>query len=276
MKVGSNGLGHSLLSPGQVTTSLNGDNIIAVSCETNYPLELLLHYTIDAQRPFEFHVRVPQWYIAEGSYILKSNGKKQTLKPDPHTGMSKIAIGAGTTTIRYQLMAGLRVEHRANHAISIYYGSILYALQIGKKISENPPHSWANQRPLPNTYIVPQAHDYTITNTTAWAVAIDPSTLQVHFRSPEYSSNRSSISQSDSSDSLPIFITAQGCEIPWKYSKGVAAEPPPPDMRRCIGKPFEANFIPYGTAKIHMSELPTIDLSYGQRRTPSDQIPFAA
>lgn len=276
VKVGSNGLGHALLSPGQVITSLDEDNNVVVSCETNYPLEHLLAYTIDAQRSFDFYVRVPEWSITEESFITKNNGQKEVIEPDPHTGMTKIAIAAGTTTLRCEFSSRLRVEHRANHAVSIYYGSLLYSLEIGKIVKADPPHDWSNRLPLPESIIVPQVHDYNITNSTAWAVAIDLSTLQVHprpFDSPlvDITSN-----QPDSFYSRPIHITVHGCEIPWGYSKGVAAEPPPVEMRRCMGDSFEVRLIPFGTAQIHMSELPTIDLSFEKKNIIADQIPIAA
>jgi hypothetical protein len=51
------------------------------------------------------------------------------------------------------------------------------------------------------------------------------------------------------------------CEIDWKFtSDGYAPNPPKLGERECTGKPFEIELVPYGSAKLHMAELPTVDL----------------
>ena len=177
----------------------------------------------------------------------------------------------------YHLDAHLRIEQRANDTISIYYGPLLYALHIKERISTGPPKDWAHQRPLPEQLSVPQAHDYVITNGSAWAVAIDPSTLKIHDRGASESTESSSIPQNDfsrredgqgvrgfeSAAASGTYMTARACEIRWGYERGVAAEPPGRGERRCLGPPFEVRLVPYGMAKIHMAELPTVDLGMG-------------
>jgi hypothetical protein len=69
-------------------------------------------------------------------------------------------------------------------------------------------------------------------------------------------------------------MTAQACDIHWGYSKGVPANPPPPEERNCIGRPRQVRLIPYGAAKIHIAEFPTVDLSHGLGRQPADQQPL--
>ncbi|KAI9857375.1 MAG: hypothetical protein M1813_008278 [Trichoglossum hirsutum] len=270
VKVGPNGLGHALLSPGKVSAVLGkgNDNNVTVSCETNYPFDLLLLYTIEAQRPFDFYVRVPEWYTAEDSFVRVSGGgggsnQELIVDPDPITGMLHVAIGKGTTKVTYKLGARIRIEPRINDTVAIHHGALLYSLEIGAATSSLPPLDWRYQLPLPPKQVVPQAHDHTITNTTVWAVAIDPSTLIFQTTSLESLETVEPLPNPIFQEGAPpTSITAMACEINWGYhSKGVAREPPGAGMRNCTRDAFRVKLVPYGSAKIHIAEFPTVDLS---------------
>lgn len=240
--------------------ALDKDNSVTINCKTNYPFELRFLYRINAEQPFDFFIRVPELYITEESSIQINEDDVHNLSPDPHTGMHKTTIKAGRTAITYKLGARIRIEKRANDTVAIHHGSLLYALEIGAKITSRHPRDWEYQLPLPAETTVPETRDYVITNTTAWAIAIDPSTLKFHHSNPA-NSIKPLPSPIFQAGAPPTFITAQGCEIDWGYWKDVPADPPLPEMRKCKGKPFQVNLIPYGAAKIHMAQFPTVDLS---------------
>ncbi|KAI9837340.1 MAG: hypothetical protein M1819_000414 [Sarea resinae] len=266
VQVGNNGLGHALLSPANVSITLSSGNEVTVSCDTNYPFEHTLIYTISTSAPLEFFVRVPQWATLSGSSITQTSINLTTcssLSPDPSTGMHAISLPAGSSQILYSLGANISIEPRANDTVAVRYGALLYALEIGEAVTAMPPHSWSDQSVYPSGYAPPQAHDYAINYTSPWALAIDTSTLQLQL------SGQANDSQHIQALPNPIFtsgapptnITIQACEIDWPYEKGVPADPPPPESRTCTGKPFQATLIPFGAAKLHMAEFPTVDLS---------------
>lgn len=268
VKIGRNGLGHALLSPSKVQTDLGDQNTVTVICKTTYPFGQQLVYTIKADKAFDFFVRVPNWYIPEISYVRVDHEDLQALDPDPLTGMHKVSIGAGTSTLKYELGARVRVEARARDTVAVYHGALLYALDVGADISSTRPRAFTKQ-PLRDDEFVPETRDYSIENTTAWAVAVDPTTLKLHTRSPDADPSLSSEEEEEHELPNPIFergapptfMTVQACEIEWGYYKAVPDLPPLPHARRCTSKPFTARLIPYGAAKIHMAELPTMDLS---------------
>ena len=295
VRVGDNGVGHALLSPSQATISLGGRSSVSVQCETRYPFENQLLYTITAEEPFDFFVRVPDWYLPESSHIRINHDAVQPLDPDAGTGMHKIAIPAGRTSVRYVLGARIRVVRRANNAVSVYRGALLYALDIGMDVQSQAPRAWTQQY-LSDNEIVPDARDYVVTNMTAWAVAIDPATLafrsgrpprsnaavagatdQIHVSPLQNGDDDDDDDDDDDNDNgqtapldNPIFtpgappgsITVRACEIEWDCPNGVPADPPSSTARECKSEPFTARLIPYGAAKIHMAELPTMDLSH--------------
>lgn len=62
---------------------------------------------------------------------------------------------------------------------------------------------------------------------------------------------------------MPTYISGRGCEIEWPMWKGVPGPVPPAEERKCLGDSFDVKLIPYGGAKIHMSEFPVVDLGGG-------------
>lgn len=257
--VGDNGLGHALLSPATVSTTLRGGNKVSVGCNTNYPFGGTLVYTITADKDFDFYVRVPDWYVA-GSSSISNGGKSQKLSPDPSSGMHKISIVSGQSHLIYTLGANFVIQPRSNDTVAVRYGALLFGLEIGEDVTAGPPRS-ANRKAYPDGSAPPQAHDYTIENTTAWNLAIDPSTLKV--RIPD-SFNSADIQPLPNpiytAGAPPINMTVQACEIAWPLWRGLPDIPPKMNDRTCMGAPFEATLIPYGSAKLHMAELPTVDL----------------
>ena len=60
-------------------------------------------------------------------------------------------------------------------------------------------------------------------------------------------------------------MSVRACEIAWGIYKGVPDVPPPKAERKCLGDVFEARLEPLGAAKLHMVDLPSINLSGGVR-----------
>ncbi|KAL8671023.1 MAG: hypothetical protein Q9168_004455 [Polycauliona sp. 1 TL-2023] len=274
VQVGNNGLGHALLSPALVNTTLPSGNHVTLSCNTTYPFGDTLYYTFNASAPFTLHLRVPSWSTLY-TLIVSSHADSSfpntydssSLLPDPHTGMLSLDL-LPTGTVEYKLYSSIRTEDRGNSTISIYRGALLYALDVGysdtiisNTTSDIGPH------PLQHGAVVPpQAHDHSIINTKPWNYAIDPGTLVYH-------SDNSSSTSSDNGRLLPnpiwayeappSYIIAQGCQIEWGIEKGIPAPPPLEGKRRCIGNVTEVVLRPYGSLKVHMAVLPTVRFGKG-------------
>ncbi|KAF2475157.1 uncharacterized protein BDR25DRAFT_381996 [Lindgomyces ingoldianus] len=253
VKVNETGLAHALLSPGVAAI---GDTI--VKCETAYPFGNTLIYTITSRESFDFYVRVPSWAEASSTSI-SLNSSTSTVKPDSHTGLHKIAIPSGSTIVTYAISnLAIVQEKRANDTVAIHHGALIYALNIPSTNTSLAPKSYSNNSPLPSGYAPPESRDWIITPTSTWAYAIDPSTLTFH-----------SVNGTDTSLANPIFapgaapmyITAKACEIEWGMYKGVPDAPPTGGNRKCKGnKTTEIRLEPLGGAKLHLVDLPVLDL----------------
>ena len=256
-----------------------------VSCHTDYPFDKTLKYTISTSAAFNFHIRLPSWSTPSHT-ILILNNIPQSIAPDPHTGMISLGIPAGSNSIVYTLAPTLRIVPRANDTVAIYHGALLYALDVGESTAVLAPTIFNPQDfhhepfapyrnpgtgnmnalpPLPH-----QAHSYDIRNTKPWNIAIDTSTLEFHSSAEDEeraTGPRTRLPREVwSRGGPPSFVTGRGCQIDWPLDKGVPAAVPLAvnGKRKCIGRAVDVVLRPYGSLKVHMAELPVVELS-GQR-----------
>lgn len=272
VRVGNNGIAHGLLGPAQVSTNTPSDTFVTVATDTIYPFSPILNYNISASAPFTFYVRVPSWYVPTNSSVsLNDNGAEYPLAPDHHTGLTPLSIPAGNSTVKIYFGAQIRVVPRANSTVAIYYGSLLYALDVGQTTTVLGPTLYntsftGGDGPYnTNSPILPtEVHNYAFTNTTPWDIAIDTSTLIFHTTS-NVTSEKTLANPIFEYKAPPTYITGKGCQISWRLYKGLPeplpALPHRASHRTCTGNITDIVLRPYGSLKIHMAELPTVDLS---------------
>lgn len=270
--VGKSGLAHTLLSPSIVTTTVSGGQVI-IECNTAYPFENTLTYTVQSSTSFTLHLRVPTWYIPSESH-LTINGVSQTLNPSPSTGMHTLSIPRGKSSIIYTLGVTIRTESRANNTVSIYVGNLLYALDVGSTNTSSYPHAYYDARgPGLDFLPFPELRDYYIQNTTAWNVAVDPATLIYYHQEPSLETNGDGqIEAGFGATALKSYVTVEGCEIEWGLYKGATPDVPPAS-RKCIKERKLYRLVPYGKAKVHMSELPVVDFEFEEQARFREQRP---
>lgn len=259
--IGDRGLGHALLGPTSVNTEVNGGKV-TIDCDTNYPFATSFTYTVENEKDFDFYLRVPEWVnIGSSSLSISSStvgiGRSATasakLTPQQSTGMHKIRLSAGRSTISYSIGIGPRVEKRPSDTVSIFYGNLLYALDVGYTKTTSLPHAYGDPNgPGIDGLPFEKLRDEYVNATSDWNVAIDPSTIR-------YKGIGGGDELPDSifeHGAPPNYMTVEGCQIKWDLKMGVSPDVPPSD-RTCVGSKKTYRLIPYGAAKVHMSELPT-------------------
>ena len=248
--IGQNGIGHALLGPSSVQTKINGGNV-AITCDTKYPFANVLRYTVTSDTPFELHIRVPTWADVSAT-TTRVKGKPGNVTPDPKTGMHKIQLPKGRSQITYTIATAVRTEKRPNDGVAVFYGGLLYSLDVGYTETSTLPHAYYDQKSggIPGLPFE-QLRDYYVNSTKEWNVAIDPSTIKYHgdahkLPDPIFEHN-----------APPNYMTVDGCTIKWGLKLGVTPDIIPKD-RTCTGPKKTYKLIPFGGAKVHMSELPTV------------------
>ncbi|KAF2239544.1 duf1680 domain-containing protein [Viridothelium virens] len=257
VSTGDGGLAHVFLIPATMTTTLDGENAVSVSADTNYPFSQTIKYNISATSPFDFYVRIPTW--AGTNSTIRGNGNTTATTVSPSSqGLQKIEVPSGqATTFTLDLEASPRVVTRANNTAAIYYGSLLYALAIEYESSSRAPINYHTEDVLPANTTDSHTHDFSLTPTSPWNIAIDPTQIKVVR------------TNTTSSSSLPNPIWDLGAppaelrvaavEIDWPVAFDTAADPPANPA--ATGNPFSARFVPYASAKLHMAHLPVLQLS---------------
>ncbi|RMZ75343.1 hypothetical protein DV738_g5535, partial [Chaetothyriales sp. CBS 135597] len=255
---GHDGLVHSLLGPAEVRTTLLPDsNKVHIRCSTNYPFANLVEYSIRASRPFRFSIRVPAWAnLTQSGMEFNHDDTQLPLHPDSHTGLHTVTIPAGRTTLEIWFGADIRIQHRANDTIAVHHGALVYSLAINGQYYSRPPGRY------PGGQAPPQSRDWTILPASPWNVAIDPSTLKFHQYDNRYDDELPNPIWDEHAP--PVSISALACQIDWTLTDGGwAPEPPRKGARNCTGPAFPVELRPVGSAKLHVVELPTVDLSPG-------------
>ncbi|KAG5298928.1 DUF1680 superfamily domain-containing protein [Histoplasma capsulatum G186AR] len=260
---GEDGIGQALLGPAEIRTTTSSGTKVNINCETAYPFDNVLSYKIDAGGPFTFSFRVPSWADNAKSLISVDSAGGTSLKPSPATGMHDVSITQGKHVVTVSFATEIRVEKRASNTVAVYYGALLYAVPIDARVT----YVKSNYPGAPDS-----AREYTMTPSSKWALAIDPSTLRFNALAAR-GDDGAAAPNNGSQLPNPLWaekatstsISARACEIKWELTEpkgeGYAPDPPRESERECIGKPFEVKLMPYGSARLHMAELPTVKLA---------------
>ncbi|KAI5927697.1 duf1680 domain-containing protein [Camillea tinctor] len=247
------GIAHVLLSPSQISTTVNGavQNIVA---DTTYPFGLDITYTITAGSDFAFYVRVPSWANPSSTYTGPGSNSKEPISPSGQS-LQKFDIPKGESTISISFQTDPRVEYRANNTAAIYYGPLLYSLAIDFNETAIQPWAYDGSGVLDSSTTTEHTHDHIIepTGEVPWNIAIDPSQIKV-----VQNQNQDLPSPVWDYGAPPIELRVAAVEIDWPLAFDSAADPP--SQPTLTGKAFSARFVPFGSAKIHMAHLPVVQL----------------
>ncbi|CVL06498.1 uncharacterized protein FPRN_05216 [Fusarium proliferatum] len=247
-KINESSVAHILLGPTSVETHIKGKKV-KVKCETSYPFDSILKYTIESKTEFDFAVRIPGWTTPKAN-IEMNGGRSKTVAPDD-SGLHHTTILPGITTLTLELPMEVRVAMR-NSSASIYYGPLLYAFDIPYTETHHQPLNWTDRKPLPNDEVHPHSHDYVLEPTELWQYAIDPYSIVVKTFTSTIKNLPNPIF---AKDAPPVFLTVDAWKIAWPTDNDTAAWPP---INPVVGKDKKEKIklVPFGSAKLHIAQFP--------------------
>jgi len=254
----SSGLVHMLLSPSTVTTTISG-HTVTVKCDTDYPFSNALTYTVDSPVPFDLHLRIPSWSASNTSLIV--NGVRQAVYSSSSKGNTRaVPLPPGHSTVVLILDLSPRAETRKHTGrISVYVGNLLYALDVGLAATSTPPHAYTDPHGAGMTDIpFPQVRDYYLDHARPWNAGIDPTTLIYR----GLGATRGATLDTGVFDyaRTPTSVEVRGCLVEWGLYLGKTPQDGP-EGRGCLEGTVQGfRMIPFGAAKLHMAEVPVVDL----------------
>ncbi|KAL4263393.1 Non-reducing end beta-L-arabinofuranosidase-like GH127 middle domain-containing protein [Pleurotus pulmonarius] len=257
---------HAFLGPATFSGRLGSNNQVEVTVDTLYPFGSSLTYTVAARQAFDFKIRIPDWAQNGKSTISLNNGRATRLNVDA-SSFHVVKVPARATTFTVTLDMPTTIEARPNGAIAVHRGPLLYAIDLQFNDTVTPGQRSAQalndvRRLYPNapadflTAFDNHTQAHTLLPTGEWRLAIDPASIRVIDKSADISELPFYAWAADSS---PVRMTADACQIEWGLVKGTASSPPTsPNV--CVGPKLRVNLIPFGTAKLRLGEIPTMQV----------------
>jgi uncharacterized protein len=270
MATQDNGVIASLYGPSQVTASVGSDSAtVTVTETTEYPFDGKIGFKITVSKNDSFPIcfRIPQWESGATVQIgtttaAPSAGTVYAINRTWHTGDS--------VTVTFPM--NLRSENRWNQSVSVMRGPLWYSLKIGE--------TWTKQSSSSN-YM--GSSDWAISPTTAWNVGlkIDPANPNGSFTVVRNAISNAPFAAKGEQIYLPgatgfttwtqdppVVLKGQGRILTgWTTNAqypGNASDPPKSPLASTVaGRDTSIELIPYGSARLRVTEFPWINIPVG-------------
>ena len=225
------------LLPLSVTAQLGGQDV-SIRIESDYPFRMHARIIITAENAagFELLIRIPAW-----AKDVRINGRRVRITGG-HIRLDR--TWQGETVLDLSFRADVRMARRPGDLRAIEYGALLFALPIETQYRMKEYTRNGVERKFPYC-------DYELIPQSSWNYGFASKPLRV-VEQP--------VSEIPfSSTEPPLVIEADMAHIPWDYADGydsVAAAMPA--GRKAIAPSERKLLIPYGCAKLRMTEMPMV------------------
>lgn len=243
LATGDGGLAAGVYAPCEVrTTTANGAEV-TITEETEYPFDETITFTVSVNEParFPLYLRIPAW-CDEAEIAVNGEGAQQAAGGKYEKIEREWRAG---DVVRLRLPMKVRVSHRYNNAVSVERGPIVYALRIKedwRKLQDNGPFG-----------------DWEVYPDSAWnyALLLDTQNVEGSFEVERRPLPVQPFANSDA----PVIIRCKARRVPqWDIVDNSAGELPVSPVTS--GEPDETvELIPYGAARLRVSEMPYIERS---------------
>ena len=213
--------------------SVLNNNGVTIKLETNYPFENKMHYYIDADKSFDFVIRIPSF-----AKNLKVNGENTETKD------LEFLIKTGKTEIQLEFETIPYLKERPNNLYALQAGSLLFSVPIEYEKQMREYTKKGVERKFPYC-------DYEFIPKTPWNYGFADTDFEVVFNG---------ISDVPfSQEKPPVSIKANMQQINWGLKfpyRSIARKTP--KATEPISKTQEIELCPYGCARLRMTEMPIL------------------
>jgi hypothetical protein len=262
MATNDNGLALVTYGPSVVKAKVGDGQEVTITEETNYPFTGSVNLTINSDKTVRFPVdlRIPGW---ADSVTIKFKNKIVKLKNTLTYKLKERWKNGDQIQIEFPMQ--LRIEKSYNNSISLLRGPVYYSLRIDKE--------YKNIKINYDNFSYKGSVDWEITPKSPWnyGLLIDKSNIMRGIKVKEnpvsrypFSDKGDMIWSADSgryytwSQDAPVVITARGMKIPEWTMKDNSADVPPLSPVKPEGDPIVINLVPYGCARLRITEFPVM------------------
>jgi hypothetical protein len=234
------GLAMVAFAPCQVKAKVRGGVEVTIDVETDYPFGEMVKVIVRTPKPvtFPLRYRVPGW--AEGA-CAKLNGGECSCELTPGTFQTAEREWSDGDILEVTLPMKVRAERRFNGSVTLKRGPLVYSLKIGER--------WERIRGID------ACPDYAVYPTTPWnyGLLIDP-------ENPGAEVIVKSVGDVIySPDTAPVELRVKGRRIPEWQLVDEQAGPLPVSPVKSSEPVEELTLIPYGCAKLRITEFPLLE-----------------
>jgi len=265
MATNDNGLVAVAYSPSTVKAQVDNGTEVSIREVTDYPFKGDVKLEINTAKAVRFplYLRVPGW---ADEVIFNYKGKTKTAIAGETVKLEeKWADGDQVT---FSLQMDIRFEKRYNNSVSVLRGPLYYSLRIDKEFNSIKLNY--------DNYGYKGSIDWEIKPESAWnyGLMIDNANPGRGFEVAEnpvtrypFADKGDMVWSSDSAkyvkwdQEAAVVITTRGITIPGWTLKDNSSDIPPRSPVKATGTPKIIKLIPYGSARLRITEFPAIDLT---------------
>ena len=265
MATNDNGLIAVAYSPSIVEAKVGKGKNVTITEETDYPFKgsvTLKLSTSEAVR-FPLYLRVPGW---ADSIVFTYRGKTKIGKAGATVKIAERWEDGDQVT--FQIPLDLRTERRYNNSLSLLRGPLYFSLRLEKEYKSVDINY--------DNYGYKGSIDWEIYPKSSWnyGLMIDVKNMSRGIKVAEnsvtsypFADKGDMIWSTDSGKYIPwdkdapVVITTRGMRIPGWTLKNNSADVPPVSPVKPEGNTEVIELVPYGCAKLRITEFPVVDLT---------------